>query len=355
MREKNTHIELSERRREILALVINEFIATGKPVGSSRISRLIRERVSPATIRHEMAELEFSGFLHQPHTSAGRVPTRRAYRFYVNSLMEAKSLSQDEIEKIRLCLGQEEDPSVLISRTCELLSEYTNNIGIVVSPPVSEIVMKHIEFVRLQNNRILVILVSQAGVVRQKLIHFEEKLSQTELDQSARYLVSHFQGMNLVQIRRKLAQLISQERAAYDRLMQNAARLGAATLVFPFSPDEDRPDVFFGGAARLFQNLDPSERAKLASLLDALEEKSRLVRIVSECMADAVSGPKVTIGLEDHIEGMRNWSLIVSPYSFDCRSTGSVGILGPSRMEYSRTISLVDSVAKMFGQVLQAG
>lgn len=353
MEEFENQTELAGRYREVLTALIGEYVVTGKPVGSQRIAGLCSERLSPATMRNVMARLEREGFLLQPHTSAGRIPTRKAYRLYVQSLVNAEQLSEDVIRNIRVCLEQQEDPGELMTKTCEILSEYTNNIGIVLSPPVSEIVMKHIEFVRLKHHRILIILVSQAGVVRQKAIQFEEELSQADLDQAARYLVDHFSGMNLIQIRKELKRLVSLERAAYDSLMRNAARLGEATLSSPLDSEKDSPDIYFGGASRLFQNLDSTEMAKLTSLLAALEEKSRLVRIISECVGCDTVGPKVTIGLENHIPGMKNWTLIASPYTFDHYSSGSVGILGPSRMEYGKTISLVASVAKLFGQVLQ--
>jgi heat-inducible transcriptional repressor len=214
--------------------------------------------------------------------------------------------------------------------------------------------MKHIEFVQLKHSRILIVLVSQAGVVHQKVISFEEKLSQSELDQASRYLVRHFSGMSLVEIRQRLSRLVSQERIAYDRLLRNAARLGTATLANPLIPEEETPDVFFGGASRLFQNLDPLELERLTTLLEALEEKTRLVKILSECLEEESVGPSVTIGLEKHIPGMKNWALIASSYPFDRKSSGRVGILGPSRMEYSRMICLVESVARVFGQVLRS-
>jgi heat-inducible transcriptional repressor len=267
--------------------------------------------------------------------------------------MDEEQLTNEEVREIRACLEKPDDPDELMNKTCEILTEFTNSIGIVLSPPVSEIIMKHIEFVRLDNRRILVILVSQAGAVRQKVINSKEKLSQSDLGQAARYLVTHFSGMNLIQIRRELTKLVSQERAACDRLIRNAARLGAATLVFPNDSSVNTPGVYYGGTSRLSQNLDPAEMEKLTSLLAALEEKSRLVRIISEFVSNEASGPKVKIGLERDIPGMKNWTLIASPYTFDSYSSGSVGILGPSRMEYSRTISLVDSVARLFGQVLQ--
>jgi heat-inducible transcriptional repressor len=344
---------LDERARSVLRAVIREYIRVGRPVGSRRLSRIYREGLSPASLRNVMADLEEAGFLTQPHTSAGRVPTAAGYRYYVEYLMGRGGLDPDEIGEIRRNLEAETDPEELMERTSRLLAAYSDNIGIVLAPPISRAIMKHIEFVRLSGRRILVILVSRSGLIQHRLVAAEEDYTQAELDQAGRYLVEHFAGRTLLQVRAELIRLVSQERAQYDRLLRNAIRLGFASLQEAVEEKEEEPQVFLGGASRVARRLVSEETDRLFMLLQALEEKRMLVKIVSDCIREGQSGPFVTIGLEQHIPGLVNWTLITSPYEYEGQSCGSLGILGPSRMEYERAISLVSWVARLFGQMTQ--
>jgi heat-inducible transcriptional repressor len=299
-----------------------------------------------------MSDLEEAGFLAQPHTSAGRVPTRTGYRFYVESLLGHSTISLADTDQIRSSLEEEADPAELMSKTSQLLSIYTDSIGFVLSPPISTLIMKHIEFVRLSDQRLLVLLVGEGGLVQHKLIQLKENLSQAELDQAGRFLVEHFAGMNLIKIRSELLQLLSQEKALYDRLVKNVVLLGSVALSSESEKAENEPQVFLDGTSRILRRLSGSEMERLFSLFRTFEEKSRLIEIITECLDEAHDGPSVTIGLERHIPGMANWTLITSPYNYDFQTSGSLGVLGPSRMEYEKTISLVDYVAKLFGQIL---
>jgi heat-inducible transcriptional repressor len=345
--------KFDERAENVLRTLIREYIRVGKPVGSRRLSRIYREKLSPATLRNVMADLEEAGYLTQPHTSAGRVPTREGYRFYVESLLGSGGLRPQEVGEIRRFLEQEADPEGLMSRASQLLSAYSNSIGIVLSPPLSRAIMKHIEFVKLSDQRILVVLVSRTGLVQHRIIQLEGTFEQSELDQAGRYLVQHFSGRSLVEIRAELVRMMTLERALYDRLLRNVVLLGSASLQDAEGGARDEARVYLGGASRLLQRIDSEESDRLFELFETLEEKTRLVRIVTQCIREGESGPFVTIGLERHIPGARNWALITSPYCFDGYSGGSLGILGPSRMEYERAISLVDYVARVFSQIAE--
>ncbi len=345
--------ELDERSGNVLKTLIKEFIRVGQPVGSRRLARLYREKLSPATLRNVMADLEEGGYLAQPHASAGRIPTAAGYRYYVECLLGSKDLSPAEIGAIRRSLEQERDPNELMSKASQLLSSYTNNIGIVLAPPISRAVMKHIEFVRLSDERILVILVSRTGFVRHQLIRLELSLTQDELNKASRYLIENFAGRTLLEIRTELIRLMSQERALYDRLLGNVILLGSATLSRAGEGDEEEPEVFLDGASRVIHRLQDDNLDRLIALMETLERKSQLVRIIVACLSMEADRPTVTIGLEDHIPGMANWTLIASPYQYDHHTTGTLAVLGPSRMEYDRAISLVDYVAKLFGQLME--
>lgn len=349
MPEPCTSGALDERARKVLRAVVREYIRYGRPVGSRRLSKLYSEGLSPATLRNVMADLEDAGLLAQPHTSAGRVPTRAGYRFYVESLLGRGGLGPEEVGAIRRDLEAETDPEGLMSRTCGLLSTYSDNIGIVLAPPMSRAVMKHIEFVRLSGQRILVILVSRSGFVQHRLVPSEEDYSQAELDQAGRYLVDHFAGHTLAQMRAELMRRLSQERAQYDRLLRSAVVLGFASLEDAVGIREEEPQVFLGGASRVVRRMSAEETERLSTLLQTLEEKKMLVKIISECVREG-AGPFVTIGLEQHVPGLVDWTLITSPFEYEGEAAGSIGILGPSRMEYERSISLVSCVARLFGQ-----
>lgn len=345
--------ELDERSCNVLKALIKEFIRVGQPVGSRRLSRIYKEKLSPATLRNVMADLEENGYLTHPHASAGRVPTTAGYRFYVECLLHSKELSPAESVAIRRSLEEERDPTELMSKASQLLSSYTNNIGIVLAPPISRAVMKHIEFVRLSDERILVILVSRTGFVRHRLIRLDIDLTQDELNRAGRYLNENFHGRNLVQIRTELVRLMSQERALYDRLLSNVILLGSATLSKTGDDEEEEPEVFLDGTSRVIHRFRDDNLDRLISMMETLERKSQLVKIIVACLSTENDRPTVTIGLEEHIPAMANWTLIASPYRYDRNMTGTLGILGPSRMEYDRAISLVDYVAKLFGQLME--
>lgn len=342
---------LNKRTRNILKLLIREFVSTGKPVGSRRLAKLDPEGMSPATIRNVVADLEELGFVTQPHTSAGRIPTSEGYRFYVDSLLETSTLSSQDLRQIAASLEKETDPGELMEKTSRILSLFSSNLGFVLAPPLSVTVLKRIEFVRIAPQRILVILVTQTGLVQHRMIQLEGDLSQADLDQAGRYLVTHFSGKTLIQIRDELLALMSEEKALYDRMLKNVVMLGSAGLI-PQDQGDSESEVYFGGTSGLIQQPELSDVNRLLVLFQTFEQKSHLVKLITRCLEADPPGPVVTIGLEDAIPGMKDWTLVSSPYLCDHQVMGSLGVIGPSRMEYERAISLVDYVAKLFGRLI---
>jgi heat-inducible transcriptional repressor len=298
--------------------------------------------------------LEKVGFLTQPHTSAGRVPTAKGYRFYVDSLSDTRQLTTREVDRIKQSLEQETDPGELMSKTSQVLSTLSNNVGFVLAPPISRAAMKHIKFVRIAKRRILVVLVTSSGLVQHRLIRIDQDLPQGELNQAGRYLVAHFEGRTLLEIRLELLRLMMEEKSLYDRMLQNVTLLGTASLVQYEGEENEEAEVYLGSTASMIRKPELADIKKMTVLFETFEEKSRLVKIVTECLKANSSGPTVRIGLEKHLPGMRDWALISSPYLYDQKSMGSLGILGPSRMEYDKAISLVDYVAKLFGKLLNS-
>jgi len=352
MAKQGSAVQLNERAQDVLKTLIREFVVDGKPVGSGRLAKNYWERLSSATIRHVMADLEKVGFLTQPHTSAGRVPTAKGYRFYVDSLSDTRQLTAREVDRIKQSLEQETDPGELMSKTSQVLSTLSNNVGFVLAPPISRAAMKHIKFVRISQKRILVVLVTGSGLVQHRLIQTDQDYSQRELNQAGRYLVAHFEGKTLLEIRLELHRLMLEEKSLYDRMLKNVTLLGAASFVQYEGEEDEEAEVYLGGTAGMIRKPELADIDKMTVLFETFEEKSRLVKIVTECLKANSSGPTVRIGLEKHIPGMRDWALITSPYLCDQKAIGSLGILGPSRMEYDKAISLVDYVAKLFGKLL---
>jgi heat-inducible transcriptional repressor len=343
----------NERVREILHWVIATFIITGKPVGSRKIARHSREQLSAATVRNIMADLEERGYLHQPHASAGRVPTDKAYRFYVDYLLKRRNLSPRDKDSINRDLRLDDSPEHLMARTSQILSRVSKNVGIVVSPPISRVALKHVQFIRLADNRILVILVSRSGIVQNRVIHYGEEISQTELDQAARYIVEHFKDRTLHEIRSQILKMIQQEQALYDKFTRRIITL--STQAFSDNENELDAEVYLDGTSNLIKSPEFTDINKMKLLFETIEQKSRLAALISHCIEGDTQEVRITIGAENALQGIEDCALITSRYVIDEKTHGSLGILGPTRMEYARAISLVDYVARLFGRVLETG
>ncbi len=347
---------LDARSREMLALLVETHVFTGEPVGSRTISKLSKEGLSAATVRYVMSELEDAGFLEQPHTSAGRVPTDKCYRFYVDHVIEATRLSsEDEAVINRWISGQAwTNPERLMARASHLLSQLSDNVGIVVAPNLAQDVIKHIELMRLNDGRILVITVSRTGLVQDRLVRVEADLSQPELDRTARYVNEHFSGLTLSAMRAELLRQMSEEQALYDRLLQNAGKIWECG--FSDSDDaeaDNNPDVYVEGAANIVTKPDFADIELMRSLFRILEEKSRLVRILNECLeARSVPPVRVRIGGENSLPELRGCTVITSNWSYGDQVLGSLAVVGPMRMHYARMINVVNCVARLMERAL---
>ena len=351
MTKSKPSAELTQRAHQLLQLLVLEYIRTGLPVGSKRLASLHQEGISPATIRALMARLEQAGFLNQPHTSAGRVPTSKAIQFHVDGLERIPDLPNRQVARIREMLEQETDPGDLMIQTSQILSRLSNNLGFVMAPPQSVSVLKRIEFVRISSRRILAILVTRAGLVQSRLIATSRRLSQEDLDRAGLCLQDQFEGQTLSQIRRELRRLES--RTAQDSRPRNdAIRLGTASLVRSRRNPGSDSQVYFGGTSRLLRQPELNDQDRAAGLFRTMEKKSRLAEVLIERLDADQPAPSVTLDLDRHIPEMRGWAMISSPYLYRERVAGSLGILGPRRMKYDRGISLVGYVARLFGQIL---
>src|SRR5215813_4947493 len=264
---------IGEREREILTAIVETFISTGEPVGSRILSRGSREGLSPATIRHVMADLADAGYLEQPHTSAGRVPSASAYRYYVDQLSGKTQISQTDEGMIRESLQGVTDVQEFMERTSHVLSLISRNVGVAVAASGPKNALEHVYFSRLGDQKVLAVVVTKSGVVRDRVLRLD--LPQADLDAAARFINENFRGWTLKDVRAEIARRIEQERSEYDRLMTSLEQLYKQGVL---SGDEAAQAVFIEGAANLVAG--ERDRRRLQELLHALEEKQRLVELL---------------------------------------------------------------------------
>jgi heat-inducible transcriptional repressor len=365
VREANPNVEkgplFPDRRGQIiLSAIIQEHFITGEPVGSKVLAEKFANAsgLSSATIRNVMGELEESGLVEQPHTSAGRIPTDKGYRFYVDNLLGVLSISNDDLSRIGSGLGIKseelfEAPDRLMERTSQLLSTLSKNVGIVVSPSLADDRLQHIEFVGLSDNRILVVLVSAPNIVHNKIIRLNMSLGREELERTANYLNSEFVGKSLSEIRAEILKLMHEEKTLFDKLLQTAVILCSQSI----EDDADRlGEVYIDGTSNMLSMGDFADLERLRELLSTIGEKSRLLQILNECVARepaAMGQVQILIGSENRSPSLQNCTLISAPYRIgDSSAVGSLSVLGPTRIEYARMISIVSYVAQTLERLM---
>lgn len=341
-------IQLDRRSRGVLKAVVSAFIQTGQPVGSGAISRAYREHLSSATIRNVMAELETAGLLCQPHTSAGRIPTDRGYRFYVDTLLPAQRISSSEERAIRQDLkGGVSDLGELLERASRLLSRLSRNLAIVVAPSLSQTVFKNVEFLHLGPRRVLAVFVSKAGALHNRVLESEEDLSQEELTRIGNFLNERFAGQTLPQVRRELLRLMSEEKALYDRLLGQALMLGMRMFE---QSERLQAGVYMDGTAHLLARVRSEDLEHMRDLFRAFEDKQRIVQLLNQCLDS--DGVRVLIGAENRAPELRPMSLVMANYRSEEKPLGTLGVLGPMRMEYGRAVLVVETIARVCTEVL---
>jgi len=337
-----------DRARRVLAALVREFIASGEPVASSVLVTTAGLAVSSATVRSILAQLEDDGFVQQPHTSAGRVPTDRGYRFYVDLLLEGKRTTR-AATAVEARLRRESADGRLESvlpQVSHVLSQASRTVGFAIPPTSESAVFERVEFVPLTSTRVLVVIVARGGHVMQKVIDIGEPLQADDLRQAANYLNAEFAGLPLHRAREAVLERMKQERLLYDALLARALRLASST--FADLPD-DRA-IYVEGASALLEDGSGLTMAMLQALLAMIEGKQRLLHLLNEC----IDGPGLTvvIGAEHLDPSLRPFSLVASTYD-DGRATGTVGVIGPTRMRYPRAIAVVDGAAQAVSRVLR--
>ncbi len=337
----------NERNRQILSAVVRAYIETGEPVSSRSISRRHVEMLSSATVRNVMADLEDEGFLYQPHTSAGRVPTAMAYRFFAQLVAAQAKLSPEDEDWIRGQFAAATTAEEVAERAGHVLAEISRGLGIVVSPPIAKTVLEHVRFVLLPDGRVVVVLVSTGGNTRDKIIRSNRVFSQADLDHTADYLNRHYVGRTLEAIRADLLARLATEQKRYDVLTHDALALCDPSMLEQGSTQR----VYIEGAAQMAATAEFSSQAQLREVLVAIEEKHKLIALLAGCI-DTPDPVHVQIGVQGIDPAGKHLALISAPYSFQDQSQGTVGVLGPMRMQYERAITAVAFVARAFNETL---
>ena len=336
---------IGEREREILTAIVETFIATGEPVGSRTLARANREGLSPATIRNVMADLSDAGLLEQPHTSAGRVPTTEAYRYYVEQLTGKARLSDEDENIIQGSLHGISDVQEFMERTSHVLSLISHNVGVAVALGGPKNALEHVYFSRLGDQKVLAVLVTRSGLVRDRVLRLD--LPQAELDAAARFINENFRGWTMEALRAELARRLEQERSEYDRLMASVEQLYRQGAL---AGDDTAQVVYVEGAANLVAG--EQDRQRLQELLKTLEEKQKMVDLLGAYLDAKQEAVRVVIGLDEALPSMRNFVLIGAPARVGGEVMGSLAVIGPTRMDYQHAITTVSYIARLFDKVL---
>jgi len=340
--------ELSQRAKQVLAAVIANYITTAEPVGSRTISRQGGVGVSPATVRNVMADLEEMGYLRQPHVSAGRVPTSLGLRFYVDSILRVRELDAQVKGQIRQALESRkvQDLGEVLKAASQALSNMSQQVAVVAAPNPEHEVFRHMEFILLDAGLILAVFVSKGGAVQNRIIQTEQNIIQDDLDKFTRYLNELLAELTLSQVKERVAQEMAREKIRFDVVLSRALSLGKRAL----EQDADG-DLFIEGQTNLMGLPEFKDMASLRRIFQAFEEKSTLLRLLEKTVN--AQGLQIYMGPDNQLEGLEGLTIVTSSYGGEDSTLGALGIIGPTRMDYSKIIPIVDYTARMVSRILE--
>jgi heat-inducible transcriptional repressor len=337
--------DLDDRERGVLRAIVQEYITSGEPVGSSQLARRSEFDVSSATMRNVMADLEELGFLEKPHTSAGRIPTARGYRFYVDALLKLREPAPRDRELIEQGIPREASVEETFQEASKVLHGLTRHAGVVLSPRNTGVTLHRIEFLRLREDRVLAILVGRDGHVQNKLLTVNFDVTPEELIRASNYLTELLGERPIEDIRGRILTELAQEKAKYDALANKALKLGFAATDNPAS---DR--MFIEGTGSLLDTPEFSDVEKVRALFRTLEEKHKLLALLDRVLK--AGEMQIFIGAESEFSSAGDVTVIASPYGNRDQVFGTVGVIGPTRMNYQRVIPLVDFTAQVLSKML---
>jgi heat-inducible transcriptional repressor len=338
-------MEFLERNKRVLQAVIDSYIASGLPVGSTVLVKNYDFGVSSATLRNIMAELEELGYLTHPHTSAGRIPTDLGYRYYIDSLISIEKDADDFGDQLRNAPPLHgDDLHELMEEASRFLASLSQCAGVVVAPLEPEVRYKHIEFIRLRGSQVLIIFVTASGIVQNKLIELDEGIRQQDLNQFSAYLGDEIANWTLPEVRQRLIEKLREDKLIFSQLMEETVRASQEVK------DRENEMVYIGGASQMLENPDFATVDKMRALFKAFEDKYKLLKLLDRSAAAA--GIKVFIGSENPYFEMQGCSMVVSGYKAGANVVGTLGVIGPTRMKYRQVIQVVDYTAKLLSKLL---
>jgi heat-inducible transcriptional repressor len=336
---------LSERAQSLLKILVERYIAEGQPVGSRSLSRFSTLELSPATIRNVMADLEEMGFVSSPHTSAGRVPTPKGYRFFVDTLLTVRPIEEMERQQLAEHLAPD-DPHRMVTSASQVLSDLTHFAGIVVAPRRRGAALRHVEFFGLSEKRVLLVIVSSDGEVQNRVLITDRAYSPSQLTETANFINQNYAGMEFDELRTHVRTELIDLHNDISGLMQAAIRTGSEALRQPAGDSV----VISGGRNLLEVDELSNDMHRLRRLFDLFERKTELLDILD--VSEQAEGVKIFIGGESQLVPLDEFSIVTAPYEVDGVVVGTVGVIGPTRMAYERVIPIVDVTAKLLSSAL---
>jgi heat-inducible transcriptional repressor len=344
---------VTARQRAILTAIIESYIETGEPVGSGTIARLQSAEgvgFSSATVRNEMAELADEGLLEQPHTSAGRVPTARAFRMHVEQLSggNAARLSARARSQIDLSFQGVAGTQALLERTSHVLATLSSGVGVAIAAAAEGEMLEHVHFSRLAQARVLAVVVTRSGMVRDRVLALDKDLSVRELEVAGNFLNEHFRGWSVERVRAEIAKLVEREKSEYQRLLNQVEQLWVKAV-----PEASVQTVYVEGVANLVGS--EGDREQLREMLTALEAKERVVELLNAYIDARQESVRVVFDLEEQAPEMSGLVLIAAPARMGGESRGTVGVIGPKRMHYENTMNAVSYISRVFDRMLEPG
>ena len=345
----DTAEELNERAQQLLKRLVANYIRDGQPVGSRTLSRDVGMALSPATIRNVMADLEAAGFVTSPHTSAGRIPTDKGYRFFVDTLLKYEPLEDSKVAEMRSHLGEHVDnPQALVAAASKMLSSITRLAGVVTLPRQSHASLSQIEFIPLSDNRVLAVLVVNGREVQNRILQLDRRYSVEELRRASNYLNQELGGKELSAIREHLVAQLKETREHLNQLMLDAIRLAQQAVDVPSSIA--RMEYVMAGETNLMDFAELSNVEKLRRLFDAFTQKRDILNLLDNSLK--ADGVQIFIGQESGHTILDDCSIVTAPYTLDKEVVGVLGVIGPTRMAYERVIPIVDITARLLGSAL---
>ena len=337
--------ELDGRKKQILKVVTDDYISSAEPVGSRTIARRYDLGLSPATIRNEMADLEEGGYLEQPHASAGRVPSEKGYRYYVDDLMSLQYLNEHDLELIYHELEKHHhEIEVLIHQTAKILTQMTKYPSMALGPQIETAIFRHIQLIKLSGNTILVLIVTDTGYVENRIIELKNGISDVELDRFSSLLNYKLRGMNLKDIKSSFIREIRSEMVFQDEFFSEAIKVLVRSIA-----DHSQERVFLDGATKILEQPEFSNLIKFKPLMKVFEEEENLYKLLTNNLQ---RGAKVKIGSENENFGIQDCSVVTAGYEIAGRTVGVIGVLGPTRMEYAKVLPVVEYTAGILSDLL---